>query len=126
MAVTYPINIKYNDRSTSTYNVRANRNNFGDGYQEVVADGINNIVRTGTLVHTLIPWATNVDSVGALDLRTFLRTNCGTSNVVTLVDYMEYPAGDGPALYAYLDSWTESYTGTYYTFSVAYRESFNG
>ena len=97
--------------------MRSNKSTFGDGYQEVTPDGINAIVQSGTIAHQLL-------SIGdAGTLRTFLRANCGTSEVVVIKNMMEDPTG-ATSLNVYLNSWTESYIGTHYNFSVAYREAF--
>ena len=124
MAVSYPAPIKYDTRSSARYAVRSLTNDFGDGYQEVTPDGINNIVQGGTLVHELIPQNDNATTVGAGTLRTFLKANCGTSNVVQIKNMMEDPTGAN-TLNVYLNSWTENYTGVYYTFTISYREAFN-
>ena len=117
---TYPVapTLKYNQASKANYQVRSIQSNFGDGYQEVTPDGINFIVQNGTLSHQLLSLA------DAVTLRTFLKANCGTSNTVTILNMMEDPTG-ATTLEVFLSSWTESYIGTHYNFSVAYRQAFN-
>ena len=117
---TYPVasTLKYNQASKANYTVRSIQSDFGDGYQEVTADGINHIVQGGTLVHQLL------SAADASTLRTFLKANCGTSTVVTILNNMEDPTG-GTTLDVFLSSWSETYIGTHYNFSVAYRQAFN-
>lgn len=116
MAV-YPGILKYDETSQTTYSVRSNKTDFGDGYQQIVPDGINYIMQNGTLVHK------DISITDANTLRSFLRTNCGTSTKVTILNMMEDPTG-GTTLDVYLESWSERYVGKLYTFSVKYRQAF--
>jgi len=117
---TYPTatTLKYDQSSKANYNVRSIQSDFGDGYQEVTPDGINHIVQNGTLSHQLL------SAADALTLRNFLKANCGTSTLVTILNMMEDPTG-GTTLDVYLQSWSESYVGTHYNFNVKYRQAFN-
>ena len=114
---TYPT-LKYDQSSKANYTVRSVQSDFGDGYQEVTSDGINHIVQNGTLSHQLLTLAE------AGTLRSFLKANCGTSTLVTILNKMEDPTG-GTTLDVYLQSWSESYIGTHYNFNVKYRQAFN-
>jgi len=124
MAKPYPSPIIYGRSTSNGYQVRSLKNTFGDGYQEVTPDGINHIVQQGTLVHPLINKLDDPKSIGADTLRAFLKANCGTNNIVTILNMMEDPTGNTP-LNVYLDSWTERYDGVLFTFNVNYREAFN-
>lgn len=121
----YPSPIKFEQTSTSGTSVRSIISEFGDGYQEVTPDGINYLTRSGTIVHTLVPQSDTSTSVGAGSLRTFLRSVAGTNTVVTIPNYFEDPTGN-TSLDVYIESWSESYRGTTFTFSINFRESFNG
>jgi len=114
---TYPT-VKYDQRSKANYDVRSIQSDFGDGYQEVTPDGINYIVQNGTIAHQLLTLSE------ASTLRNFLKANCGTSNLVTIINYMEDPTG-ATTLNVYLQSWSETYIGTHYNFNVKYRQAFN-
>lgn len=124
MATVYPSPIIYGRTSTTSNIVSSLKSDFGDGYQEVTADGINHIKQTGVLVHPLIPLETDSKTIGATELRDFLKSVCGTSNVVWIKNYMVDPTGDTATL-VYLDSWSEAYDGVLFTFNVKYREAFN-
>ena len=113
---TYPT-LDYDQSSKANYQVRSIKTSFGDGYQEVTPDGINYIVQNGSIIHKLL------SITDATTLRTFLRANCGTSEVVVIKNMMEDPTG-ATNLNVYLNSWSESYIGTHYNFTVSYRESF--
>lgn len=125
MAIAYIDPIIYGASSRTRYDVRSIKSEFGDGYQDVTPDGINHIVQTGTIVHPLIPLNDTAHTKGATSLRAFLKANCGTNNIITIKNYMEDPTGTA-TLNVFLDSWTESYDGVLFTFTVNYREAFNG
>jgi phage-related protein len=124
MAILYTSPAPFDESSRISHTARSIKSSFGDGYQEVTPDGINNIVRTGTIVHRFVPQSTNTRSVGAGVLRTFLRQNCGTNTVVQIPNWFEDPTGS-TTLNVYLESWSESYTGNTFTFTIKFRESFN-
>lgn len=125
--VNYPTVI-YGDTTTTSYQVRSIKSEFGDGYQEVTPDGINYIVQEGTLVHPLLPIANytenSVSYSGATTLRNFLKQYCGTSTIVVIKNMMEDPTG-ATTKKVFLDNWSERYDGVLYTFNVRYREAFN-
>lgn len=121
----YPSPIMFDQSSTSQTEVRSIASSFGDGYQEVTPDGINYLTRSGVISHTLVPLNATSTTVSASTLRTFLRGVAGTNTVVTIPNYFEDPTGATP-LNVYIDSWSESYVGTTFNFSISFRESFNG
>lgn len=121
----YPSPIKFEQTSSASTTARSITSDFGDGYQEVTPDGVNYLVRSGTMVHTLVPISDSATSVGASTLRTFLRGVAGTNTVVTIPNYFEDPTGATP-LDIYIESWSESYAGNTFTFGIRFRESFNG
>lgn len=123
MAVSYPTPLIYGQSSSLNVNARTLKTEFGDGYQSVVADGINNIVRTGTIVHPMLPKVTNSQTIGADALRTFLKANM-SGQVVTIQNKMEDPTG-GTDINVYLEGYQERYDGQTYTFSVTFREAFS-
>ena len=128
MATINDPTIIYGDSSSTTYDVRSIKSDFGDGYQEVTPDGINYIVQGGTLAHPLLPignYSNNgITYTGATALRNFLKQYCGTSTIVVIKNMMEDPTGN-TTLNVFLDNWTEKYDGVLYTFGVRYREAFN-
>lgn len=116
MAVTYPT-IIYGQGSSINTTPRTISSPYGDGYQAVVADGINYLPRTGTLEHPLI------ENSVASTLLTFLRAN-SAGQVVTIVNYMEDPTG-ATNLNVRITSWGRTTDGITQTYNVNFVEAFS-
>lgn len=113
----YPTQFKFDSSSSIQHTVRTTKSEFGDGYQMVVPDGVNYIVRNGTITHRFLSIAE------ASTLRNFLRANCGTSTQVIIRNYFEDPTGS-QTMTVYLESWSEVNVGILYNFSIKFREAF--
>lgn len=116
MAVTYPT-IIYGTNSTISTTPRTIKTEYGDGYQQVIADGINYLPRSGTLEHPLI------DNATAATLLAFLRTN-SNGTVVTILNKMEDPTG-ASTLNVRIVSWSHSFDGITQNYSVNFIEAFS-
>lgn len=116
MATAYPT-IIYGQGSSITTNPRTISSNYGDGYQSVIADGINFLPRSGTLEHPLIE-----NSVAAT-LLAFLRANAA-GQVVTIINYMEDPTG-ATNLNVRITSWSRQTDGITQTYNVNFVEAFS-
>jgi len=116
MAVTYPT-IVYGTGSSINTNPRTIKTEFGDGYQQVIADGINFLPRSGTLEHPLI------DNATAATLLAFLRSN-SAGQVVTIKNLMEDPTG-ASTLNVRIVNWSHSFDGITQNYSVNFIEAFS-
>jgi phage-related protein len=116
MATAYPT-IIYGQASNITTTPRNIETEFGDGYQQVVADGINALPRTGTLEHPFI------DNATAASLLAFLRANAN-GQVVTIKNYMEDPTG-ATTLNVRITGWSRASDGITHTYNVNFREAFS-
>ena len=113
MAVSYPV-VRYGQQSSIDSNPRLNRTKLGDGNQFVVADGINNIDVSGTLVHP------GLDSATAATLRTFLQANT-QGQVVQIVNWMQDFTG-ATTMNVVLTGFRETFNGNTYTFNVTFEK----
>lgn len=116
MATAYPT-IIYGQGSTITTSPRTIKSEFGDGYQQVIADGINYLPRSGTLEHPYI------DNATAATLLSFLRSN-SAGQVVTIKNLMEDPSG-ATTLNVRIINWSHSFDGITQTYNVNFVEAFN-
>lgn len=116
MASTYPT-IVYGQGSNITTTPRTIGSPFGDGYQQVIADGINFLPRSGTLEHPLI------DNATAATLLAFLRAN-SAGQIVTIINYMEDPTG-ATTLNVRIRSWGHGQDGITQNYSVNFEEAFS-
>lgn len=116
MATAYPT-IIYGQGSSITTSPRLITTNFGDGYQQVIADGINYLPRSGTLEHPLI------DNPTAATLLAFLRANAN-GTVVSIINYMEDPTG-ATTLNVRIRNWTRNTDGITQTYLVNFEEAFS-
>lgn len=116
MAVAYPT-IIYGQGSTIATAPRTIETSFGDGYQQVIPDGINYLPRSGSLEHPLI------DSATAQSLLAFLRANSG-GQVVAIKNYMEDSSGN-TTLNVRIRSWSKSTDGITETYNVNFVEAFS-
>lgn len=115
MAVTYPT-IIYGQGSRLDTSPRVIDNPFGDGYQQIIPDGINYLPRSGTLEHPLI------DNSTAATLLAFLRSNSG-GQIVTIINMMEDPTG-ATTLNVRIKSWSKQSDGITNTYNVNFVEAF--
>jgi len=115
MAVSYPT-IVYGQSSSITTSPRVIRSEYGDGYGRNIADGINYLPRSGTLVHPLI------DNTTAATLLAFLRAN-NQGIVVTIINYMEDPTG-ATTLNVRIMDWNHTFDGVTQTYNVNFVEAF--
>lgn len=115
MTITYPV-LTYGQGSRIDTNPRNIATPFGDGYQQVIPDGINNLPRTGVLEHPLL------DNTTASTLLTFLRAN-SSGQIVTIVNWMEDPTG-ATTLNIRIKLWTHTLDGITQTYLVTYEEAF--
>ena len=116
MAVTYPT-IIYGQGSRIETSPRLIDSPFGDGYQQVIPDGINYLPRAGSLEHPLI------DNATAATLHAFLRANSG-GQVVTIINYMEDATG-ATTLNVRIKSWSKQSDGITNTYNVNFVEAFS-
>ncbi len=116
MAVNYPT-IIYGQNSSITTSPRTISSNYGDGYQAVIADGINFLPRTGSLDHPLI------DNATAATLLAFLRAN-SAGQVVTIINYMEDATG-ATNLNVRIKSWSKTQDGITNNYTVNFEEAFS-
>jgi phage-related protein len=115
MATTYPT-IIYGQGSRIDTNPRLIDTPYGDGYQQVTADGINYLPRSGSLEHPLI------DNTTAATLLAFIKANSG-GQIVTIIDYMEDPTG-ATTLNVRIRSWSKTTDGIANTYTVNFVEAF--
>lgn len=115
MATAYPT-IIYGQGSRIDTAPRLIETPYGDGYQQVVPDGINYLPRTGTLEHPYI------DNATAATLLAFLRANSG-GQIVTIINYMEDASG-ASTLNVRIKSWSKSTDGITNTYNVNFQEAF--
>lgn len=116
MAVTYPT-IIYGQGSTITTEPKIINSQYGDRYGRNIADGINNLPRSGTLEHPLI------DNTTAATLLAFLRAN-SAGTVITIINYMEDPTGS-TTLNVRIPSWSHTFNGITQTYNVNFVEAFS-
>ena len=115
MAVTYPT-IIYGQGSRLETAPRLIETGYGDGYQQVIPDGINYLPRSGNLEHPLI------DNTTAATLLAFLRANSG-GQIVTIKNMMEDPTG-ATILNVRIKSWSKQQDGITNTYNVNFVEAF--
>lgn len=116
MAVTYPT-IIYGQGSRIDTAPRLIETTYGDGYQQVIPDGINYLPRSGSLEHPFI------DNATAATLLAFLRENSG-GQVVAIKNYMEDPTGS-TTLNVRLKNWSKTTDGITNTYNVNFVEAFS-
>ena len=116
MATAYPT-IIYGQGSRIDTAPRLIETNFGDGYQQVIPDGINYLPRSGSLEHPFI------DNSVAATLLAFLRSNAG-GQVVTIKNYMEDASGS-TTLNVRIKSWSKTTDGITNTYNVNFVEAFS-
>lgn len=116
MATAYPT-IIYGQGSSITTTPRLIITEYGDGYQSVLADGINYKPRTGSLEHP------QIDNTLAGTLLTFLKANSG-GQVVSIINYMEDPTG-ATTLNVRIVNWSHTFDGITQTYIVNFREAFS-
>jgi phage-related protein len=116
MAIAYPT-IVYGQGSSIETQPRLIMSDFGDGYQQVIADGINYLPRTGTLEHPLL------NNTKAAEILAFLRAN-SAGQVVTIINYMEDPTG-ATTLNVRINNWSHTQTGITQNYYVNFREAFS-
>jgi len=116
MAVAYP-DILYGQGSSIQTEPRLIMSDFGDGYQQVIADGINYLPRSGTLEHPLM------NNTKASQLLTFLRAN-SAGQVVTIKNFMEDPTG-ATTLNVRITNWSHNQNGITQNYYVNFREAFS-
>lgn len=114
MATTYPTVI-YGQGSSIDVNPRTISTEYGDGMQKVIPDGINYLLRSGTLEHPLLT------ASAASTLRTFLLSNMG-GQVVTILNKMDDPTG-ATTMNVYLLKYNQVSAGGLFTISVQFRET---
>ena len=115
MTISYPV-LTYGQGSRLDTVARLISTPYGDGYQQVIGDGINNVPRNGVIEHPLL------DNATAATLLAFLRAN-SQGQIVTMVNWIEDPTG-ATNITVRIISWTHTLDGITQTYLVTVQEAF--
>ena len=122
MAVNFPtIATKPDTSSTLTYQSRLLFNRFGDGYQSIIPDGINNLVRNYTPVFLHITPAEHGT------LLSFVKTHRPLGTIITMPIYPEDSTGNTRANFVIIEEPTFSGDegGALYNWTIPLQEVFD-
>jgi phage-related protein len=114
MATAYP-SVYYSLASTIEVTPKTIKTEYGDGMQKIIPDGINYLLRSGTIEHDLIT------TEEATTIRNFIKANMG-GQVVQIKNLMDDPSG-ATTMNVYLLGYSQVANGATFTLNVSYRET---